>query len=73
MMQRTTKPVYDALCQYMRNRSDIGVFKAMLNGVLEARHPFDRKAARPPKRWFVLFSLLAALALGCFIYFGNVR
>jgi hypothetical protein len=68
----TVKPVYNALSQYIRNRADIGAGKAMLDGVLEAANPFDPKTARPPRRWFVLLSLLAAMVLGFFVYFNNL-
>ena len=68
----TVKPVYSALSQYIRNRADIGASKAMLDGVLESANPFDPKAARPPRRWFVLLSLLAAMVIGFFFYFNNL-
>ena len=68
----TAKPVYNALSQYIRNRADIGAGKAMLDGVLETANPFDSKAARPPRRWFVLSSLLVAMAIGFFFYFNNL-
>ena len=68
----TVKPVYKTLSQYVRNRADIGAGKAMRDGALEPSNPFERKAARPPRRWFVLFSLVSALVFGCFNYFNNV-
>ena len=68
----TVKPVFDALSQYIRNRAGIGASKAMLDGVLESANPFDPKAARPPRRWFVLLSLLAAMLIGFFFYFNNL-
>ena len=68
----TFKPVYSALSQYIRNRADIGAGKAMLESVLESANPFDPKAARPPRRWFVLLSLLAAMLIGFFFYFNNL-
>ena len=68
----TVKPVYNALSQYIRNRADIGAGKAMLDGVLESANPFDSKAARPPRRWFVLSFLLVAMAIGFFFYFNNL-
>ena len=68
----TVKPVYSSLSQYIRNRADIGASKAMLDGVLEPANPFYSNAARPPKRWFVLFSLLAALVTGFFFYFNKL-
>ena len=67
----TVKPVYNALSQYIRNRADIGAGRAMRDGALEPSNPFERKAARPPRRWFVLLSLLAAMVLGFFVYFNN--
>jgi len=68
----TVKPVYNALSQYIRNRADIGASRAMRDGVLEPSNPFERKAARPPRRWFVLFSVLTAMVLGSFFYFNNL-
>ena len=67
----TVKPIYNALSQYIRNRADIGAGKAMLAAVLEPSNPFERKAPRPPGRWFVLLSLLAAMVVGFFLYFNN--
>jgi hypothetical protein len=68
----TVKSVYNALSQYIRNRADIGAGKAISDGVLEPSNPFEQKAARPPRRWFVLLSLLAAMVLGFFLYFNNL-
>ena len=68
----TVKLVYSALSQYIRNRADIGPGRAMLDGVLEPANPFDPKGARPPRRWFVLLSLLAAMTVGFFSYFNNL-
>jgi hypothetical protein len=45
--------------------------KAVADGVLEPANPFERHAARPPRRWFVLFCLLAVLTVGCFVYFNS--
>jgi len=68
----TVKPVYNAMSQYIRNRTDIGAGRAMRDGVLEPSNPFERQAARPPRRWFVLLSLLAAMVFGFFVYFNNL-
>ena len=68
----TVKPVYSALSQYIRNRADIGASRAMCDGVLEPSNPFERKAARPPRRWFVLLSLLSVIVFGFFVYFNNL-
>lgn len=67
-----SKQAYDALGQYLRNRPDIGLGKAMRDAVLEPINPFDSKAARAPRRWFVLFSMLAATLFGFFLYFNNL-
>ena len=66
------RQVYDALGQYFRNRPDVGVGKALRDAVLETANPFEPKATRPPRRWFVLFALLAGTLLGCFAYFNNL-
>ena len=66
------KQVYEMLRRYMRTRPDVGFGKAMRDGMFEAANPFDGKAARPPRRWFVLSCLLSALVFGCFSYFNNL-
>jgi hypothetical protein len=68
----TVKPVYNLLSQHIGNRADIGAGKTMRDGVLEPSNPFEPKAARPPRRWVVLFSLVSALVFGCFSYFNNL-
>ena len=66
------KQVHEMLRQYMRNRPDVGFVKAMRDGMFEAANPFDGKAARPPRRWFVLSCLVSALVFGCFSYINNL-
>jgi hypothetical protein len=68
----TVKTVYNTLSQYIRDRADIGANKAVLDDVLEPANPFEREAARPPRRWFVLFCLVSALVFGCFSYFNGL-
>jgi len=68
----TVKTVYNTLSQYIRDRADIGANKAVLDTVLEPANPFEREAARPPRRWFVLFCLVSALVFGCFSYFNGL-
>ena len=67
-----SKSVYSALGQYMSNRSDVDFGKAVRDAVLEPANPFDPKASRLPRRWFVLFCLLAAMVFGFFLYFNNL-
>ena len=68
----TTKSVFGTLRQYLRDRSDLGIGKAVGDSVLEPLNPFDSNAARAPRRWFVLFGLLGELLLGCFVYFNHL-
>jgi len=67
-----SKSVHSVLIQYLSNRPDVGVGKAVRDAVLEPANPFDPKAARLPRRWFVLFALLAGTLLSCFAYFNNL-
>lgn len=69
----STKTVDDSLSRYLRNHPEIGARNAILDGVFEAKNPFEQNAARAPKRWFVLLALLATLLLACFLYFGYLR
>jgi hypothetical protein len=71
--QFTAEAVHDALAENLKNRPDLGLRNALAERVLESRNPFEPEAARPPQRWFVLFSLLALLALGCFVYFNLLQ
>jgi hypothetical protein len=67
----TAKSVHDTLRQYARERPDMGAAKAILDWLLEPAGPFDPKSTRSPKRWFVLFALLAVLMFGGFLYFNG--
>jgi len=73
MSTNSAKPAYISLRQYFIRRPDIGAIKALRNLALEPANPFDPKASRSPRRWFVLFSLLSVLGLGCFMYFNLWR
>ena len=68
----TTQSVFGILRQYLHDRSDLGIGNAARDSVLEPLNPFDTKAARAPRRWFVLFVLLGGSLLGCFAYFNNL-
>ena len=67
-----SKSVHSALSQYLINRSDVGVGKAVRDAVLEPANPFDHQAARAPRRWFVLFMLLGGSLVACFVYFNDL-
>ena len=67
-----SKSVLSALGQYLSNRSDLGIGKAVCEAVLEPSNPFAPKAARLPRRWFVLFALLVGTLLGSIVYFNDL-
>ena len=67
----TARQIHAVLHGNLRSRTDLGLRKAVADGVLEPANPFERRAARPPRRWFVLFCLLAVLTVGCFVYFNS--
>jgi hypothetical protein len=50
----------------------LGIGNAIRDSVLEPLNPFDSKAARAARRWFVLFMLLGGSLLGCFVYFNHL-
>lgn len=66
----TAREIHAVLRQNLRGRPDFGLRKAVADGVLEPANPFEPQAVRSPRRWFVLFCLLAVLAAGCFVYFN---
>jgi hypothetical protein len=68
----TVKPVYEMLREYLRQRTDLGVGKAILDEWLEPASPFGSIGVRSPKRWFVLWSLLAAFGLASLVYFNRL-
>jgi hypothetical protein len=66
----TVKQFDEVIDDNLRRRSDLGIWKAIADLVLESANPFEPQAARQPKRWFVLVTLLLLLAGGCFLYFN---
>ena len=68
----TVEHVHDVLRQYACKRPDLGTRKALADAVLEPGSPFDSKAVRTPKRWFVLLSILVLLAFACIVYFNRL-
>lgn len=68
----SSKGVYSMLRQYLGTRPDLGILKSMCDAVLEPANPFDSKARRVPRRGFVFFVLIAAILLGCLIYFNDL-
>jgi len=70
--QATSKSIYNILRRYLRNRPDLGLGKSVRAAVLEPLNPFDSKAPRAPRRWLVLFALLAGTLGACFAYFNHL-
>lgn len=71
MSKMTARQIHAVLHQNLSSRTDLGLRNAVADGVLEPANPFERQVARPPRRWFVLFCLLAVLTVGCFVYFNS--
>ena len=69
----TTKSVFGILHQYLRDRSDLGIGKAVRDSVFEPLNPFESNKTRAPRRWFVLFVLVGGSLLGCFVYFNHLN
>ena len=68
----TSKEAYRTLRRHMCKQPDLGMGKAMLDGVLEPANPFDSGIRRTARRWFVLFALIGVALLGCFVYFNDL-
>lgn len=66
----TVDEVHAMLEQHLSNRSDLGIWNAVVSRVLSSRNPFEPESARKPQLWFVLFSMLSLAALGAFVYFN---
>ena len=56
--------------QEIAEQPHIGLRKALMDIVLEARTPFDPRARRKPKTAFVLGAVLFVAAAICFCYFN---
>jgi len=66
----TIEQVHAMLEQYLRNRSDLGIWNAVVTRVLSSRNPFEPESALKPRTWFVLFSTVLLAAIGAFVYFN---
>lgn len=66
----TVHQVYALLKESVRNRRDLGLRRAIVDGVLDPENPFEPKAARKPQKWFVLSCVLLLLTVSCFVYFN---
>lgn len=66
----TIEEVHAMLEQHLSNRSDLGIWNAVVTRVLSSRNPFEAESARRPQPWFVLFSTVLLAVTGAFVYFN---
>jgi len=66
----TAREVYAILQGGLRSRVELGLCKAVADGVLESQNPFEPAAARRPRKWFVLTCVVTGATVGCFLYFN---
>jgi len=69
-VQITVSEVHAMLREYLRNRADLGLWKAVASGVMEPPNPFETKSVRRPRRWFVLFVVVSLASTATFVYFN---
>jgi len=70
--QMTSKSAYGILRQYLRARPELGFGKSLLDVLLHPANPFDARARRKPRGWFVLLVLTGCALLSCVVYFNNL-
>ena len=56
--------------QDLRNRSDLGLWKAVRNLVMDPKNPFEPESTRKPRRWFVISLISGMAAIVVFSYFN---
>ena len=66
----TQKEMHERAVLAFRKRSDVGLRQAVKNIILKPGNPFQRQEKRRPARGFVLFLLIAAIMISCFVYFN---
>ena len=71
--QVSSHEVHAWIKEFLGQRSDIGLKKAIVNTLFEPPSPFDPRARRTPKAGFVIGALLSAIAVACFCYFNFAR
>ena len=64
------KEVHETLKQYLHNRSDLGVWKAVTTCLMEARNPFEPESRRKPRHGLLVFSIFWLMAVAAVIYFN---
>ena len=71
--QISSDEVHTWIKEFLGQRSDIGLKKAIVNMLVEHPSPFDPRARRKPRVGFVIGALLSATAVVCFCYFNFAR
>lgn len=61
------------LAQYFRRRREFGLWKAVVNIVLDAPNPFKPEARRSPRAEFLFGAGLLASTVAWFLYFNFLR
>jgi len=68
--QYTPKEVRVMLVGCFKARRDLGVWKSIVDMILEPQNPFEPAMRRNPRKGFVLAIVLLGLPLGAFVYFN---
>jgi hypothetical protein len=71
--ETTPKEVDRLLRQYLRHRSDLGLWNALTGRIFEPLNPFQTRFRRKPQRWFALFVVSSAAAVAALVYFNFVN
>jgi len=58
------------LRQCLRRRSDLGLWNAVAEKILEPKNPFGHEERRIPQRWSVLLLVSLFAAVIAFVYFN---
>ena len=66
----TPEDVDRMLRQWLRRRSDLGLWNAVAAKMLEPQNPFGHGERRRPQRWFVLLLVSSFAAVIAFVYFN---
>ena len=66
----TAKETHAILVKYFEGRRDVGLWKGLLDLVLEPQNPFEPGMRREPRKGLVLAAVLIGLPLGAFVYFN---
>jgi hypothetical protein len=66
----SAKEIHTVLEQYLHDRSDLGISKALTARIMEPGNPFEPQSIRRPQRWFVLFLFVTLALTGTFTYFN---